>query len=299
MTNLLIALIAAIAAPLIWGLMNVIDKYIVSRKVKHILGFTGVVACFHILSGLIFALFLDWSNFNIFSSIPSIIAGVLYGCQFFSYYYLLSKKDASHTIGLLYIYPIIIAILSFVFLNELISLQGYIGMFLIILGALTLSLHIKKLNLLSGFGLIVPFILCVAISEFLMKVSTNNIPALNGFVLNLFIMGLTILSVLIFKDNRKGFLSEIKNFRWAVLSESFTFTGLLLIYLAMEGLPATIVTALAAIQPMFVVLFESIAIRMIGNMAQDKNFIKKLISIGLIVLGAILIYSKDILNLII
>jgi drug/metabolite transporter (DMT)-like permease len=297
MATLLIALIAAIASPFIWGLMNVIDKFIVSKKVKNTLSFTAVVAIVNIIFGLIFAAFIDWKNIDFSSSTSSIIAGILYGSQFFFYYYILSKKDTSHTIGLMYSYPIILILLSFLFLNEIVSLQGYIGIFLIILGSLLLSLHIKKIGMLKGFYLIIPLIICVATAEFLMKVSTNNIPELNGFAINLVVMGATVLCILFHKKTRKDFPKELKNFKWALLSESFTFIGLLTIYVAMSGISATLVTAIAALQPITVLFFEYVANKMVGNMIKDKNFLRKFISIIIIVIGAVLVYLNDIIKL--
>lgn len=292
------ALIAAILSPFIWGLMNVVDKYIVSHKVKNPLSFSAVVALVNILFGVIVSLFLQWGGLEFGWFIFPIIAGILYGSQFFFYYYILSKKDVSHMVGLLYVYPIILILLSFLFLNEIISFWGYLGIFLIIFGALMLSLHIKKIGLLRGFGLMIPFILCVAFAEFFMKVSTNNLPAWNGFAINLLAMGLTVLFVLFHKESRIGFPSELKNFKWALLSESLTFLGLLTIYLAMAGLSATIVTAIATLQPMTVLFFEFFAQKMVGKMAKDQNLIKKLVPILSITLGVILLYLNDIVKLI-
>ena len=97
------------------------------------------------------------------------------------------------------------------------------------------------------------------------------------------------------KNIRLGFPRELKNIKWALLTESLTFLGILTTYFAMAGLPATIVSSLAAIQPFAVLVLEYLAIKIGININLENNFSKKIIPILLIVIGAILLYLPKII----
>jgi hypothetical protein len=60
----------------------------------------------------------------------------------------------------------------------------------------------------------------------------------------------------------------------------------------MVGLPATIVSSIAAIQPLAVLIFEKIAQKLFGHMVKDSHILPKLIPISLIVIGVILLESS-------
>lgn len=293
--SILSPLIFAIISPFIWGFMNVLDKFVISHKVKNSLSFTVVAGIANIAIGILLALFLDWRGISFVDLLSPAIAGSIFGLHFFIYYYALGKEDASNLIGFMYVYPIIVAILSFLFLNEKLSVISYIGICLILLGAVFLSVKAKKIRLKVSLWMIVSLIIIVALYEFFIKVATNNLPVLNGIAISAVCVGFVIILGLFNKNIRLGFPRELKNIKWALLTESLTFLGILTTYFAMAGLPATIVSSLAAIQPFAVLVLEYLAIKIGININLENNFSKKIIPILLIVIGAILLYLPKII----
>ena len=293
--SILSPLIFAIISPFIWGFMNVLDKFVISHKVKNSLSFTVVAGIANIAIGILLALFLDWRGISFVDLLSPAIAGSIFGLHFFIYYYALGKEDASNLIGFMYVYPIIVAILSFLFLNEKLSVISYIGICLILLGAVFLSVKAKKIRLKVSLWMIVSLIITVALYEFFIKVATNNLPVLNGIAISAVCVGFVIILGLFNKNIRLGFPRELKNIKWALLTESLTFLGILTTYFAMAGLPATIVSSLAAIQPFAVLVLEYLAIKIGININLENNFSKKIIPILLIVIGAILLYLPKII----
>jgi len=292
-----IPLILAIVSPIIWGFMNVLDKYVVSKKVKRALSFTIVTGVVNLIFGLILILFLKW-NFQLKDYIYPAIAGMLLGSQFFSYYIILKKEDASNLIGIIYLYPVFVALLSYLFLNEKLSLPSYLGMFIILIGVALLSVRMRKIKLVVSFWLIFVMILVCALYEFFIKVATNNLPAINGMAINSTFTGLVvIIPLMLHKKTRQGLAYELRNFKWALLSESLTFLGVITTYLAMAGLPATIVSSVAALQPLSVIIFERAADKYLGKMIRDHLLLPKLIPILLIILGVFLLYLTEIMAL--
>lgn len=283
------ALIFAIASPLIWGFMNILDKYVVSHRVKRPLGFAVYTTWMSLLMGLIISFFVNWEGVGLNNLSYPIFTGVIGGLYFFAYYFVMQKEDASHMVGLVYSYPIIVAILSFFILGEKISLIGYFGMILVLTGILMISIRLKQIKLKIGIWFILLLILITAIWEFSVKIITNNVPVWNGFAVACIVNGIVGTLFLFNKTIRKDFVSELKNFKWAFLTETFTFFSTITTYLAMAGLQATIVSSIAAIQPLAVLIYERIAQRMFGKMSRDTLLLPKLAAIVLIVAGVILL----------
>jgi len=282
----------AFTYPLVWAFMNILDKYVVTRKVKQPLSFAVLAGIVNILFGILLGIFLDWSNIGIKDMIFPAIAGIFLGLQFYIYFLILQKEDAAPMVSFVFVYPILIALLSYIFLGEVISVIGYFGMFLILIGVVALSFRIKKIKLEIGVWMIILMIILVAAYEFFIKVATINIPEFNGMAISGVALGLTILPALLYKKTREGFAYTLRNIKWAFINESFTYLAVILTYFAMAKLPATIVSSVGAIQPLAVLFFENIADRILGGkLTKDKEILPKLIPIILIVLGVVLIYA--------
>ncbi|MBI2630466.1 DMT family transporter [Candidatus Pacearchaeota archaeon] len=290
------ALIFAVLSPIIWAFMNILDKYVVSCKAKSPLSYSALAGLVNLLIGIVLAVFISWEGIAINNLLYSAIAGILLGSQFFFYYIFLKEEDASNLVGLIYVYPVFVALLSFLFLNEILPLISYFGICLILTGVLLLSLRMKKIKMKVSLWIVSVMIVVVALYEFFIKISTNNIPEINGMAINSIFLGLTVLCILFHKKTRKLFPSELRNFGWAVFTEILTFFAVFTTYLAMAGLEATIVSSAAAIQPLAALIFERIASRFKEEMTRDKNLWPKLIGICLIISGVILLYLPKIIE---
>lgn len=297
-TSLIISLIFAILSPIFFALMNIIDKYVVSHRTKNALGFSAVAAVSSSIIGLILALFLDWQGFTIKDFILPIIIGTLMGSTYFLYYLIIKKEDVSNLTGLVYLYPILVGIFSFFFLNEILSLTSYLGMILILAGVVMISVRMKHLKVSISLWTLGLMIVLAAVNEILIKIFTNTMPEVNGIAINtIFICLPSLLGIVFYRKLRTGFISELKNINWAFLSEFFTFSAIAMLYLAMVDLPVTVVSSIAAIQPLALLGFERIAQKLFGKMTKDKLILPKLIAIILIVIGVILLYINEIFKL--
>jgi len=289
----MIPLLFALLSPLFWGVMNVLDKFVISHRVKNLWSF-GVLAGFvNIIYAVTLSLFLSWSGYSFLDYFYPAITGIIFGIEFFLYYYLLKMHDVSRIVGFAYVYPVVVAILSFLFLGELLSFISYVGMFLILAGVISLA-YKKNMKFSKQSLWIIAIILIIGIYEFMVKVSTSNLPELNGIALNQIFLGLTISTILFSKSVRTNVVRDFRVIKWAFLTETFTFFGILTLFYAMAGLPATIVSSIAAIQPMVVVFLEYFGCK-IGLKTCDLNFKKKFVSIALIVIGVIVLYLPELL----
>lgn len=283
----------AILSPVIWGTMNILDKYVIANKVKRALGYAVVAGIVNLFLGIVLALFIDWSGMTAKDLLFPAIAGILLGLQLCFYFLILQKEDVSNLVGLIYTYPILIALLSYLFLNELLSLTAYIGIAITLAGTVILSVRIRKVGLLVGSWIAI-MVLLVAFYEFFIKIATINIPEMNGIAVNIIFTGLTVMPLLLDRKTRNGFLSELKNIKWALLNESLTFSAVFVTYFAMAGLSATIVATIGTLQPIIVVFLERIVNFFTGNMTKEK-LLPKLLPISMIVIGVILLYVSELM----
>lgn len=288
-TQTLLPLLLAILSPFVWGLMNILDKTVVSNKVKNPLSFAVVAGLANLLLGITLALFLKWDNVSARDCLFPVISGLILGTSFFVYYKILDREDVSDLIGFIYFYPIIIALLSFLFLREILPLVGYLGVALILSGVLVLSFKGKQTRTSIGFVVIFILILMTALYEFSIKIATTSLPEMNGAAITSIFVGLATLPGLFNKNIRSHFPKELKNLGWSLMIESFTLVGILTTYFAMAGLQATTVSSIAASQPLTVLILESAANKMGLKISQDTNYAQKAFPIILIVLGVLLL----------
>ena len=87
--------------------------------------------------------------------------------------------------------------MSYLFLGERISLLGYAGMGMTLLGALMLAVRLKQVKLSVKAWYIFALIALTAGYEFFIKASVSGMPPLNGLAIYNISLGLAVLSGLL------------------------------------------------------------------------------------------------------
>lgn len=294
--GLIISLIFVIICPFAYAFVNIFDKYIVSYRVKKPLGMSSISFIPLFIGGLIMILLADWSNISFNSLLMPIIGGIFVGAQYYSYFFLIKHEDASNLSGIVYFYPVIVAILSFFILGERLGSLSYFGLLLIIFGVIRLSLKTSSSKSLVGLIIIAVNILLIAFYEFSAKLVTNSLPIINGLGIISIVSSFVILIGLAFKQVRKDFIFELKNIKWGFASEFFTLIATVALFLALKNLSATVVSAIASIQPMIVLFYEKIAERKLKKISHHDGIHTKIFYILSIILGVIIMYLHEVLK---
>lgn len=288
---MLFALILATISPLFFALVNTFDKYFVEHRVKNILAYVALDGIIILLFSAVFGLFLDWSSVSMGGMIVPIIIGVLAGISNFIFFRFMTSEDISSIIGALYLYPVLVCVLSLVFLGEIIPIVGYIGMLLAITGAVLLT--VKTMRRSAGTYLTVFLLVAItATQELLAKISTTQIPELNAVVIVSAMLGLSAAIIgFSMKEVRKSFAKEIRlNYYIPMVPAVVWLLAEITFFFALDGLPVTIVASLGATQPLLVLVVERL-VSARRRIAKDTALLPKLIPITLIILGIILLYS--------
>lgn len=282
-------LVFAFLSPFLLALMNVLDKYVVAHKAKNPLSYTFYVGVFIFAVNIIIALFLSWSSLQVSQFIFPILSGFLSGLFTYLYFFIISKEDVSSVIGFTYVYPLLVALLSYSFLHERLIPIGYAGVLLLVTGSVLLSFKFKKQKLLVGAWSIVLLILLTGVYEFFVKLGTTGAPVFHSFVINEITLGATLLGSAFLPTTRRYLFHDRRIIRWVILPESISFFGFAALFLAMAGLKATVVSAFAALQPFFVLVLERIFHVFHGSFIREKGWAQKTMALLLIVAGAALL----------
>jgi len=283
-----ITFIFVLLAPITYGLVNIIDKYFCSKKIRNPFSYAVVVGMAHIIIGTIIASFLSWDNIPASALIYPAIIGCLYAAMVLIYYYALFNEDVSEVVAIDNSYPIIVAILSFFILHENIGVLGYIALALIILGVINLEKRMEKIHLDMKIWVLILMPIITGLQEFIIKLSTESISEFNALAINSLVAGTIIIFAIFLKKTREDFHHDIKNIWFALLNESLTVLAILFIFLAMKYYPATIVSAFDAIGPLFVLLIEKVILTKIDGVTKDKALKPKLEGVLLIIIGFVM-----------
>jgi drug/metabolite transporter (DMT)-like permease len=267
--------------------MNLLDKYVVSHRIRKPLGYAVLAGGVNLVAGGIAILFLDWQGVGFSDIAFAVASGLLLALDLVLYYVILSKDDVSELIDIEYVSPVLTALLAWIFLGEMVGLAAAACIAIIVLGALLLAKSKDGIWKRKNAGVLILILLAIATYEFLIKMSTTRLGLMQGIALNQFALGAGVMVLLLSRKVRKDAVRALHLWPWALLTESFTIGAIATTYIAMAGMKAAIVSSILAIQPLLVLVLEQLADRSVGKMQHDHNLALKIAAAALIVVGVI------------
>lgn len=285
-----------------WAVTSIIDKFIISKKhVENPLIYSIVNG----VTGLLILILIPIYGFKIPSLtiiLIALLAGIFYIWLVVPFYKACQYEEVSRIQILWQIMPIFTLIIATIFLNEILSLNDYIGFSLLILGGIIVSLKkvkgIFKLNIAFYLILFATFI--AAIHAVLSKYVFTNADLLSGFVfirVGAFLMSMTFL---ISNKHRKILLETFSKMKIKIKSiigiKAITDLSALFIfsYVLITG-PVSLVSVIGnATKPIFVLILASfITIRFPQIIKEDltiDSIFNKVIALILVLAGLYFVY---------
>lgn len=132
-------LIYALLAPLIFTIVNFIDKLILEKHVRNPASMPPYLAIMAFLSGCVLWVVTGFPILPFRDVAIIMFSGVLTAVGALLYYRALSMEETSTIIVLIQIQPVMVLILSFLLLHETISVIQFVGFILILGAAVALS----------------------------------------------------------------------------------------------------------------------------------------------------------------
>lgn len=265
-------LISILAAILFSG-VSITDKFVlVHFKCKPVL-----IILISAIVGLFFGIgAFAWNGFVLlqgFQLFWALLAGFSFAAMLYFYFKAMELEDVSKVIPLFYINPLFILILAGIFLNESLTTQNYLGVFLIVIGAIFLSLK-KSLAFKSRLGFLFTILsaLCIAINQVIVKYLLNFQDYWTVFAYVRMGAFLIIIPVLIFNfaDLKRMFRQKLPAVGLIALNESITFLAYLALTFASTVGMISLVNAIIATQPFFVLVFTIILSLIYPRLIDEK-----------------------------
>jgi len=285
----------ALMAAFFWGASNVVDKQVMVKYVKN-----PIVGIFvHGIVGVIFALIVVTIfslQVNSWYSLAGFLGGVIYPLGVLIYFRVLKKESVAAFITMTQTVPIFVLLFSVVFLKDSISSFQFIGMMLLIAGAMIISM--KKENKKKLFlSTLIVFALVTSVlyagSQIFDKISVSGINFLSAFVFTRLGAFSVIMPVSLFarKDIVK-IMRRTRRLSFMIFSEVLAMIGSIFFFASVSIGKIPLVSALTATQPFFVILLSLFFVRYTKALKieiEKQNLIKLLLVAPLLVAGVYLI----------
>jgi len=287
--------IFALIAPIFWALVNVIDKFLVSKIFSKWYFFglwMGIIAI-----PISVAIFLFFNPLLIFPySVISLFSGLMWGVFYFIYGKVLVDEEVSRATSLTFIAPLIVSILAGIFLKEVFTIPKYIGIILLVASGLLIS-HKKekgRIFFIQSLKLILVMILIMSTTQVMDKFVSGKIGYWGLYFWNSIGIFLATAPFFIAKKIRTAFVNSLKQtWRKSLLNlgvaEVFAIIASLSYYIAVFLGPVSMVSALGSLQPSFVfvyIIFLSIFIpKFLKEEVNRYSILMKSVAIVFVILG--------------
>lgn len=293
-------LILSVAASVLWAFGAIIDKVILTKHMQDPISYQLLYVATELPVLLVLLVFT-----NISSALPWVAFGIAAGLShylgLFLYFKAMMIEEASRVISLFYIGPIFTLILAVTVLKENLTSSMYIGVILLVLGAISISykkVEGKGTMVSPALGLILLCSLVLSVYEILTKHVLGSLDLTSFFFWEfigfLIAAGLTFIHPKI----RQSFLTTVKGVKrhilfWRSVNTYMSLTALILYFAAMSVGLASLVSGATSFEPFFVLVFAVLFSLLIPQVFKEDigkgALVVKAVAVTLIVAGAWLI----------
>jgi drug/metabolite transporter (DMT)-like permease len=270
-----IALLSAVAL----GTVNVVDSHLLSQRMPSLKSFVLPVGIIYVIIGVIFAFLFPLQSTSAIHLSAAVVSALLRATAIYLMLDLFRKEEVTVIIPVLYAYPIFVAILAIPILGESLTLLEWMAIFMVVAGAIMISIkkttpdgsskwNLKILAILAGCGLM------LALSDISAKYALESISSQNVFWISSIIMGLVFLALTLRPASWKQLLSMPKLSGTLIIitsNEILALTGVLLSFTAIQLGPVSLVSTVFSTRPLFVVIASLIISRLYPSFLKWQN----------------------------
>lgn len=289
----------SILAAIVWAVVNVIDKFSISKLVDRPVIPVIVWCTINGSAGLIIFAVVGFQMLPLNNVLLTLLASALYVLMAWLYTHALKQEEVSRVVPLFYLTPIFTLLLARFFLGETFPAAIYSGILLLICGAILIStrlplqLHLGKILwlmllssvLLGGHYVITKYLLGVA--DFWQIFAYMRV--------GMFIVFIPAVIANIQHMKRVYTQQGIKPFAVISFSETLNLTGVLFITMATAVGFVTLVNALSSVQPFFVLGITIVLSLFYPQILQEKLgtaiIALKCLAIAMMFTGALIVSS--------
>lgn len=298
MNNYLVGIILAFFGPMLHAWSNIIDNHFsnkIFKRLEPMIFFSQVVGLFF----LPIIIFFDPPHFiSIKAAGIILIIALIEVFYLFPYYYSLRHTDTSVVASLFSLGKLFIPLSAFLFINEKLSVNQYLGFFVLTLSSVILSVDFKKRKLNRAFVLMFIVSILLSIESVLLKYLYQA-----GMSWGSSIFWLTTFQFLIGScfflnpKNVKELPTAFRNIKSVgklfLLTEILSWIGVLTANYALYLIPVSVAKGISSTQPVFVLIYALLFAKFSPSMFKEylgkDGVYKKVILFILTIIGVWLI----------
>lgn len=249
-------IIFSVMAAFFWSIVNVLDKFMLDkwyRRPEAMMAFYGMLNAISVTAVWLYGLVGTISIFNI---VLGLVVGFLYTLIAYMYYHIVTMDEISRIAPLFYLVPFFILVVAAVVLGELLSLGNYIGVVLLVFGAMMISTRSLRR---PSFGRSFWYLILLNVVMTITSVGTKYMLGFSDvwtvffYTRSAIVIGCIPFMVMMFPEIRRVFRKHGKrSLGMATLNEGFSLSGHVFFIMATALGSVTLVNAISSIQPFFV-----------------------------------------------
>ncbi len=288
----------ALLAPAFWAMNNVFMKFLITNKFKSYYSTIATISSIDAIYALIIALLVP-IKFSFPFTVIAVLAGLLPFTAFWFYSKAILTEEVSRVTTLFQLIPLFVMFLSVVFLNEVLEVQQYIGIGVVVLAATLISYRKSFGKTFSGaVKFMLPFSLLIATYTIVDKFLLESMQFWSVFFWNILGTFCGTLLLLSRPSLRRKWTTTVlsagkKILFTAFVGEGLYITGTVCSLVALSLIEAPLASSFFALQPFYVffyVLFLSLFLPSILKEEISKaTFSLKIFAIALMLVGTWLI----------
>lgn len=280
----------ALAAPFLWSLVTIIDKFLVSKYTKETDFSAGSLVLFSSFVGLVVCILISFTTPEIFlvslsNKLLLLLGGALGVAWVIFYLHSLEIEEVSNVSLWMLLIPIFGYILGHIFLGEVLTHKQLLGSFIVLIGAGILSVDFSK-EKISFKAKVIFLMLCSCFMYALTGIIFKFVTIENNFWVSIFWehVGLFLSGLILFffiPKYRRDFINMIKDggrkiFFFNFFGDIMTILGNLVTYSAILLAPVTLVYLVSTFQPI-ITLMMTFVLTIFLPKVLSENFSKKVI----------------------
>ena len=155
-------MVFAAASAFTFALVSVLDKILISDHVGSGKIFVAGVGGAQVLLGIATLPLATFSGFDASVITVALLSGVFSGTYLIGMFIIMESQDVSRVVPVVSTYPIFVAFLAFLFLDEHVSIFAWACVIVTVVGAAMVSLATKSINSTEGVGILALLFLLLA-----------------------------------------------------------------------------------------------------------------------------------------
>jgi len=289
--------VLAILAAAIWGIVNILDKYILDKLVKNpIVSFLISTPIIFMIGVLLFFI-KGVDPLSPGNLILALSCGICSGLLNIFYFKAAKIEEISRVVPIFYLAPILVAILAAIFLGEIFKPAIYLGIILLIVGTILISTrNIFKIKFNKAFGWMLISAFFFAIFAILVKYLlqfTDYWTILTYSLLGIILVWLPVVFFYSLELKEALRKNKMKLLSLFVGTQALDITARGINFFAISLGFVSLVETLSSIQPFFVLIYSIILSlfwpKILKEEIGSRIILVKLLAIVLMFIGTILI----------